>query len=424
MPATAPAIRHKLTGICPPARGAVIDHLTRAHPAPVWIVAAADLRAAEELAEDTSFFHEAGGGSVPRETLVFPESMPDARDLREAVAASNDRLTVLSRLRATRSTSSQVSALSSQLFILTTPAALLQPVPAIEEFASREFTLARGQKQSFHGLLERLQQLDYDSEAVCEAPGHYAIRGGIVDIYPVTASEPFRLDFFGDEIEEIRAFDPVTQRSGASVESISIAASSRVKLDPSRTGIADYVTPHAHLVFVEPAALEATFAPAALAPLLEKCAAAFALSDLDEASVLFDGAADDVTWDTESLASHRSYPEDALVARERLQVEEEARARFLHQVATWKSEGFAIAFVVTKDGEEQRIREILDENPQRAPIAPRFLRGNLNEGFRITFRDGAGIDVARAFQPMISPQNDTGSKARATPEFRGLVVVT
>src|SRR5690606_1510735 len=98
--------------------------------------------------------------------------------------------------------------------------------------------------------LDRLQQLDYDSEAVCEAPGHYAIRGGIIDVYPVTANQPYRLDFFGDEIEEIRAFDPVTQRSGEPVESITISASSRVKLDPAKPGLADYLTPRTHLVFV------------------------------------------------------------------------------------------------------------------------------------------------------------------------------
>src|SRR5690606_11716055 len=103
------------------------------------------------------------------------------------------------------------------------------------------------------GLLEQLQELDYDSEAVCEAPGHYAIRGGIIDVYPVTATTPYRLDFFGDELESIREFDPVTQRSGAAVETIALAASPRVQLDASRTGLADYLNPAAHLALVEPA---------------------------------------------------------------------------------------------------------------------------------------------------------------------------
>ncbi len=218
--------RHKLTGVCPPARGAVVAELARTHAAPVWLVVAEDLKAAEQLAEDIAFFSAASGNPRPLHALVFPESMRDSRDMREAFAASSDRLTVLSRLRATRG----MSAAPDTLLVLTTPAALLQPVPALEEFTAREFTLARGQKQSFHGLLEQLQSLDYDSEAVCEAPGHYAIRGGIIDVYPVTANQPYRLDFFGDELEEIREFDPVTQRSGASVPSITLSASPRVRL--------------------------------------------------------------------------------------------------------------------------------------------------------------------------------------------------
>jgi transcription-repair coupling factor (superfamily II helicase) len=423
--------RVKVTGVCPPARGAIIAELTRTQPSPVWIVVTENLKAAEELAEDLAFFHAAAGARPEQTTLVFPESMPDSRDMREAVAASNDRYTVLSKLRATRSLSgSQLSALSSQLIVITTPAALLQPVPAIEEFATREFTLTKGQSQSFQGLLERLQQLDYDSEAVCEAPGHYAIRGGIIDVYPVTANEPYRLDFFGDEIEEIRAFDPVTQRSGASVESITLSASSRVKLDPAKTGLADYLTPRAHLVFVEPASLDEAFSAGAregndsLSPLLEKVAATFGLSDLDEASALFENVEHESTWDTESLAHHRSYPEDALVAQERLQVEEDARAKFLTQIAAWKKDGYAIVFVVTKDGEEQRIREILAENPRFKSIQPRFLRGALNEGFRVTFRSDLGDPEPGTANSKPKTQNSKPQTLSLAPKARGLVVVT
>lgn len=416
MPVPVTSTRHKLTGVCPPARGVVISELARTYPAPVWIVVAGDLKSAEQLAEDIAFFHTAAHAPerlVPT-TLVFPESMPENGDMREAVAASNDRLTVLSKLRAVRNTPH----LADTIVVVTTPAALLQPVPALEEFTSREFTLTRGQKHSFQELLQRLQQLDYDSEAVCEAPGHYAIRGGIIDVYPVTATEPYRLDFFGDELEEIRAFDPVTQRSGATVESITISASSRVKLDPSKTGIADYVTPRAHLVFVEPASLEEGLDFAAFTPLLGKCSASFGVSDIDEATVLFDAGAAEITWDTESLAHHRTYAEDSLVAQERLHVEEQSRARFLDEVAGWKHEGYGITFVVTKEGEEQRIREILDEDARFRAIQPRFLRGTLNEGFRITFRGAAKLSSPHG-AAAASPR-----KAHSRVEPTGLVVVT
>ncbi|HEY1109335.1 MAG TPA: transcription-repair coupling factor, partial [Opitutaceae bacterium] len=132
------AQRSKLSGVCPPARGAVVAELCRAHPAPVWLVIAENLKAAEHLAEDIAFFHAAAGDKRIQQTLVFPESMPDTRDMREAFAASSDRLTVLSRLRALRSRTST----PDSLVVVSTPAALLQQVPALEEFATREFTLA------------------------------------------------------------------------------------------------------------------------------------------------------------------------------------------------------------------------------------------------------------------------------------------
>ncbi|HSY53010.1 MAG TPA: transcription-repair coupling factor [Opitutaceae bacterium] len=419
--------RFKLTGICPPARGTVLAELLRAHPSPVWLVVTNDLRSAEALAEDIAFFHGASNEKSPLEALVFPESLPDSRDIREAFAASSDRLTVLSKLRARRSLSTFTSQLpvrrslgegGSTLLILTTPAALLQSVPAIEAFAKHELTLTRGQRLPFQTLLEKLHALDYDSEAVCEAPGHYAVRGGIIDVYPVTATQPYRLDFFGDEIESIKAFDPVTQRSDEAVESIALAASPRVKLDPAKTGLADYLTPLTHLALIEPAPLDEAFNLLARdngpspAPLLEKCAATFGVSDLDESSALFDDEGPGQTWDTESLVHHRSYPGDALVAQERLQVEEDARRKFLHEVAAWQRAGYAVAFVVSKDGEEQRTREILADDPALKKLSPRFLRGTLNEGFKITLRDGV-ISHSSLVISSIAP----GAR-------RGLVVVT
>ncbi len=424
------SVRHKLTGVCPPARGVIIGELVRNHPAPVWLIIAEELKTAEQLAEDIALFHPSNGTGHPLEALVMPESMPDSRDMREAFAASADRLTVLSRLRATRGQSNLLGS-SPTLVVTTTPAALLQAVPALEAFATRELELKPGQHQPFQALLEKLRELDYDSEAVCEAPGHYAIRGGIIDVYPVTANQPYRLDFFGDDIEEIRAFDPVTQRSGEKIPAITISATPRLKLDPSRTGIADYLTPHTHLVFVEPASLDEEFSSLArdgedgLSPLLTQCAAAFGVSDLDEASVLFETVATDTTWDTESMVHHRNYPEDSLVAQERLQVEEDARQRFLHQVARWKKDGYEITFVVSKEGEEQRANEILNADTKLKTLKPRFLRGTLNEGFKITRRGDHSNGSVEGGCPH-PPQRQKRGEGTAPPSElnAGLVVVT
>jgi transcription-repair coupling factor (superfamily II helicase) len=434
MPTAARLQRYRLTGVCPPARAAVLASLVQQQPAPVWLVVAEELRLAEQLAEDIMLFHAAAGDPRPLEVRVFPESLADSRDQREAFTASSDRLTVLSKLRATRSLATFGDQRLPSLVVATTPTALLQPVPALEEFIGKEISLARGQRQPFQGLIEQLRAFDYDSEAVCEAPGQYAVRGGIIDVYPVTATQPCRLDFFGDVIEEIRVFDPVTQRSGGPVERFLLSASPRLALlagrAPSTAGLAEYLGPLTHLAFIEPAVLEETFSlvarespaePAsALEPILARAAAAFGVSDLDEASALFDGAGSEQTWDTESLVHHRRYPEDALVAQERLQAEEEARRQFLQQAARWQREGYAMVFAVAKDGEEQRTREILRADPGLKELRPQFLRGTINEGFKITFRDDATCRSLLAGDSALT----IASKLAPTVEPAGLVLVT
>ena len=383
--AEAPPVR-RVTGVCPPARGAVLAALAARERAPVWLVVASTLREAELLAEDTAFFHRALGTPAPLSALVFPESVQETAEMREAFAASSDRLAVLSRLRAVRG----LAATPDTLVVATTAAALLQPVPALEEFARRELTLTRGATLPFQTLLEELRRLDYDCEAVCEAPGHYAVRGGLVDIYPVTAAGPCRVDFFGDEIESIRRFDPVTQRSGDAVESVTVPASPRVRLAASVTGLAGYLPGTARLVLVEPATLEAELAallPAGgadpLAALAAHCAGVTGLGDLDEASRLVADEAEEVTWDTEALAHHRRTPGEGLIAQERLTAEEEARGEFLALVATWGRAGADVAVVMSKEGEEQRARELLAAAPGWKELRPRWWRGALNEGFRI-----------------------------------------
>jgi transcription-repair coupling factor (superfamily II helicase) len=365
----------------------------------VWLAVTDDLKAAERLAEDVLFFLRSSDKASAAQALLFPESIADSLDMREAFAASSDRLTVLSRLRGFPSGGSARGA-GHTLFIATTPAALLQPVPALESFARREIKLARGQNQPFAALLEQLRELDYDSEAVCEAPGHYAVRGGIIDIYPVTATQPYRLDFFGDEIEEIRALDPVTQRSLDKVESFTLTASPRVALDPTPAGLADYLPSDSNLALIEPSVLETQFGalspPGAggLPPLLRKCASVFALGELDEASQLVPAGARASEWATEGLAGYRRLASDGLIAQEQLQFENDSRQEFLRRVSAWKASGHAIAFVAAGDGEEKHLREILAETGGAASARPRFLRGNLDAGFRFEKSGDTTLELA------------------------------
>ena len=67
-------------------------------------------------------------------------------------------------------------------------------------------------------LLPHLNTVGYHSTDVVEMPGEYALRGGILDVYSPEDERPVRIEFFGDEVESIRKFDPATQRSSNPVD--------------------------------------------------------------------------------------------------------------------------------------------------------------------------------------------------------------
>ena len=92
-------------------------------------------------------------------------------------------------------------------------AALLAPAPAPEALRNSEIVLKCGAEQSLTGLLQQLVELDYDDEFEVSSPGEFSHRGGIVDIFSSDSDKPVRIEFFGDEIDSMRYFDPATQRS-------------------------------------------------------------------------------------------------------------------------------------------------------------------------------------------------------------------
>ncbi len=98
------------------------------------------------------------------------------------------------------------------ILVATLPA-LLAPAPRPETLAESEIILQPGLKYPFNDLLQALVKLDYDDEFEVGSPGEFARRGGIVDVFSPAEERPGRIEFFGDEIESIRAFDPETQRS-------------------------------------------------------------------------------------------------------------------------------------------------------------------------------------------------------------------
>ena len=92
--------------------------------------------------------------------------------------------------------------------------------------------LHAGQRHlTMQSLIEQLETSGYARAGTVIDPGQYAVRGGILDLYP-PGGEPVRLDFFGDTLESIRAFDPETQRTKARREEVQLLPMSEVALTP------------------------------------------------------------------------------------------------------------------------------------------------------------------------------------------------
>jgi transcription-repair coupling factor (superfamily II helicase) len=122
------------------------------------------------------------------------------------------------------------------LIVLTTVNAMLQRVPARHVIAAQHFEAAPGQRIDTEKLQGFLAQNGFSRTGTVVDRGDFAVRGGIIDIFPPGAEAPVRLDFFGDTLESIRSFDPQSQRTTGTLRAFSLAPASEVLLTEQATG--------------------------------------------------------------------------------------------------------------------------------------------------------------------------------------------
>ena len=117
------------------------------------------------------------------------------------------------------------------LVLLTTVNALLQRVPPRHLFEGRVLTLGPGGRIPLERLQSFFRNNGYIRTDTVREPGEFAVRGGIVDLFPAGAAQPIRLDFFGDTVESLRSFDPLTQRSTGALDKFVMRPVSEILLD-------------------------------------------------------------------------------------------------------------------------------------------------------------------------------------------------
>jgi transcription-repair coupling factor (superfamily II helicase) len=121
--------------------------------------------------------------------------------------------------------------LPEQFILLTTLNAATQRLPAREVLRDAAFTARVDARLDEAALRDFLIRMGFSQSPTVMEPGDFAVRGGIIDIYPPGDSGPVRLDMFGDVLDGIRRFDPATQRTIAKLDVIELAPVSEVILD-------------------------------------------------------------------------------------------------------------------------------------------------------------------------------------------------
>ncbi|TDU32427.1 transcription-repair coupling factor [Panacagrimonas perspica] len=119
----------------------------------------------------------------------------------------------------------------AQGIVLVTADALIQRLPPRSFLDARSLNIRAGQKLDAHAFRERLVAAGYASVGEVQTQGEFAVRGAIIDLYPMGSNEAYRLDLFDDEIESIRTFDPETQRSTDKVEAVRLLPAREFPID-------------------------------------------------------------------------------------------------------------------------------------------------------------------------------------------------
>ncbi|HWD94154.1 MAG TPA: transcription-repair coupling factor [Verrucomicrobiae bacterium] len=337
-------------------------------------------------------------GPQPGGTLFFPawEVLPHENKLPHSDTIT-DRLQTLVALAERAGAAAPI--------VVTSVTALLQKTFAPDALRARMRTLARGERVEPLDLVEWLEEAGYEPEAQVTQKGELALRGGIVDVFPLTSPWPVRLEFFGDELESLRYFDPLTQISREEITTVTLPPAGELgvlKGEAERKGgaalatLLDFLPNDTIFILCEPESLAARadeyaqqipggdaffiswrlFCENAAhrgATVLELAEAADAEKHSDCLDLEFTG-----------LDAYRPLAERAPEP----QVAEAQRREFFAQLHRWVRQDYAVHVFCNNDGERQRFLEIwkelglnANENGDRQDACPTLHIGSLARGF-------------------------------------------
>ncbi|MBS0621432.1 MAG: transcription-repair coupling factor [Verrucomicrobia bacterium] len=301
-----------------------------------------------ELELDFPYFRTSGVRSFPAWDTFPGEEIPPSSDI------------VGRRYRLLR----EILRNEERFIILTSLQALLEPTISPEKLQLGSFELKVGQVVEFESLVTLLADNGYLQRAVASDKGEFAVRGGIIDLFPVDSPDPMRIEFFGDTIEAIRLFDPIGQKSLQGVEKGSWTPAQELALERSST-LFDYLGEELLLVIDDLSAFEDRIVELNqqfdLRPFQKIL---WPKEKLEALSPVKKGAEGLITfslWDQEIEAKRLRSPFEPLEEIQELQ-----------------ERGLDLHFVTENESQEQHVRDLL---PQVHFAGCTFERGYLSSGY-------------------------------------------
>jgi len=203
--------RIRVSGLNPPSKPLLISDIQRAVARPL-LVLVRNNEAAEEFLPVIQAYCELIGGASAESVVSLP-----ARDV-----LPFQNLSPHPEIQEQRAIALWKIATGVASIVVVPAAASALRLSSAEYYSDLARVVRRGESFEMTSLLQHLNSVGYNATDVVEMPGEYALRGGILDVYSPEADRPVRIEFFGDEVESIRKFDPATQRSSAHADEIAL----------------------------------------------------------------------------------------------------------------------------------------------------------------------------------------------------------
>ncbi len=394
--------KQSVCGLYGAAKAYFLAGLKREISHPIFIILPGQTQAERLYSELTAFLKDT------TEVFLFPslevlpyDEVPAHKDL------VGEQLAILNNLSDHREDIILVSSLQASLFKVASCSTLNESKLLLETSA----TIKRDV------LLEKLMQSGYSPDDMVETKGTFSHRGGIVDVFPINAELPVRIEFFGDDIESLRQFDPITQRSVSFMEQTTILPSSLLTQEVSGVDsplikevrgllqntatLFDYLPESSLIVLDDPAYLEneagrltgEVFSQYEMLVSSRNRNSGFSIEEIQNPKSKIQNLPHPdqflISWpdfqreintrqlltfeDTACLAEggFEFFAKPPLEFKNNFQL-------FIDEFKRWQEEGSQVVIAAGYKGQEERIKELLQTHDVEIPL----VTANLNQGFQ------------------------------------------